>query len=235
MNSECCTLPPCSSDYVAKGSEIVLGDLPAYITGDKQSTKAIVFVYDIFGYHPNTKQVADLLASRGFFVIMPDFFRGEPWNTTPFEMAELVAFLGKRVPPEVIERDTQTAVEYLKAQGVTSIGSVGLCWGGLQTFRGGIAGHFAAVASAHPSMLNADIARALNIPACLLPSKTDADFTEFFEILNAKPFGAKNVHQRFDDMHHGWCGARSDFADPLNAQRTSEAVSILAKFFHNTL
>jgi len=48
---------------------------PAYVVG--QGPKAVVMVHDIFGLHSGRhKQLADEIASRGFLVIVPDFFAG---------------------------------------------------------------------------------------------------------------------------------------------------------------
>ncbi len=75
MNDECRTLPPCESDYTPKGTMSKLGDdLDVYFVGEKGSAKAIVFQYDIFGVHPCSQQVADLLAAQGFRVAMPGKF-----------------------------------------------------------------------------------------------------------------------------------------------------------------
>jgi hypothetical protein len=50
------------------------------VTGSPTSKKAILLVYDIFGFFPQTIQGADLLAEMGdgWQVFMPDFFEAEP-------------------------------------------------------------------------------------------------------------------------------------------------------------
>lgn len=69
---ECYTLPPCESNYTPKGSLTKLDDgMDVYLVGDKGSSKGIVFQYDIFGMHPCSQQVADLLAAQGFRVAIP--------------------------------------------------------------------------------------------------------------------------------------------------------------------
>jgi dienelactone hydrolase len=39
------------------------------------------------------------------------------------------------------------------------------------------------------------------------------------------------ITQRFDDMHHGFCAARGDWTNELQAKRASEAVGIVTDFF----
>ena len=59
----------------------------ADITGPENATKAIVIVFDIFGYFEQTLQGADILAYSGeeqkYKVFMPDLFHGKP---CPIEM-----------------------------------------------------------------------------------------------------------------------------------------------------
>lgn len=47
----------------------------------------------------NTKQFCDVLANHcGYRVVMPDFFRGEPWSPekmTPTDMPALMEWVGK--------------------------------------------------------------------------------------------------------------------------------------------
>lgn len=52
------------------------------VTGPANATKAIIFVFDIFGYFPQTIQGADILSTshdhEKYLVFMPDFFEGKP-------------------------------------------------------------------------------------------------------------------------------------------------------------
>ncbi len=46
-----------------------LGDFPA-----------VVILPDIFGWElPNTRKIADLLATNGIIAVLPDFFEGNSW------------------------------------------------------------------------------------------------------------------------------------------------------------
>jgi hypothetical protein len=59
----------------------------ADVTGPDDATKAIVVVYDIFGYFDQTIQGADILAysdhHQKYKIYMPDWFEGKP---CPIEM-----------------------------------------------------------------------------------------------------------------------------------------------------
>ena len=52
------------------------------VTGPASAKTAILVIYDIFGFFPQTLQGADILANSDknhtYQVFMPDFFEGEP-------------------------------------------------------------------------------------------------------------------------------------------------------------
>ena len=82
-------MPVVHSDYQPKGREIILDAMKVYETGRKDNDRVIIVIYDIFGFHPNTKQVADRVAEMGDFrLVMPDFFRSDPWSLNNFPPAK---------------------------------------------------------------------------------------------------------------------------------------------------
>jgi dienelactone hydrolase len=90
-SAACCStpVPQSTTTYTHKGSIHNLADTKCYIVGPTDAKKAIYFIYDVLGFHDATWQGADILASAGYLVIMPDFF-GEnavkaEWMTLPDE------------------------------------------------------------------------------------------------------------------------------------------------------
>lgn len=82
-SAACCSVPPVvSKDYSQKGKYITVDGLKTYATGPPDAKKAILIIYDIFGYFPQTIQGADILAygdkENQYQVFMPDFFEGSP-------------------------------------------------------------------------------------------------------------------------------------------------------------
>lgn len=83
----CCSVPPVvASGYQARGAYEQVGGMRTYVTGPADATKALVVVFDIFGYFDQTVQGADILAfndAQKYRVYMPDWFGGRP---CPIEM-----------------------------------------------------------------------------------------------------------------------------------------------------
>ncbi|CDP16396.1 unnamed protein product [Coffea canephora] len=50
-----------------------------YVTGHRDSHRAILLIADAFGYEaPNLRKLADKVADTGFFVVVPDFLFSDP-------------------------------------------------------------------------------------------------------------------------------------------------------------
>ncbi|KAG8886413.1 hypothetical protein FRB97_004948 [Tulasnella sp. 331] len=164
---DCCTVPPVvTGKYELKGKYRPFGGLTkVYFTGgSKDSGKAIITVYDVFGLKSQTLQGADIVArSLGIQVIVPDFFDG-------YSIPEIV------FPPSTLEdkklidtwRDTTgdpmmhmddfyAVTDALRSEGFTKIGATGFCWGGkLITVAGRWPEKLDAIASVHPGGVTAD-------------------------------------------------------------------------------
>ncbi|KAK3016184.1 hypothetical protein RJ639_007024 [Escallonia herrerae] len=77
---QCCENPPTLSSSSGAGHEEELGGLKSYISGSLDSSLAVLLVSDIYGYEaPNLRNLADKVAAAGFYVVVPDFLRGDPY------------------------------------------------------------------------------------------------------------------------------------------------------------
>jgi len=245
-HKECCPtdIPAVISNYKGIGSfeKLEVGDekIDLYVTGS--GSKGVLLVYDIFGMHPNPQQVADLIGKQGYTVVIPDFFRGNPWPTDDFPSKEPGA-VGKWINDYPYDKKIKpvmlAAVEYLKKKGVTSVGAVGFCWGGKMVFLASGDHIFKSIATAHPSFLQKEDAEKISGPTCVLPSKDESPMEDIHHILKHNKWHKESIWQRFDDMHHGWVGARggipTDYNDKKTANRAGEAISIFINFFNHTL
>ncbi|MCJ1237458.1 hypothetical protein MMC14_005444 [Varicellaria rhodocarpa] len=240
----CLTTPPVAVtavvDYKEKGRffEIDVGGVGGiggegvgmriYRTGPVTAKKAILIVFDVFGFCPQTLQGADILSTHGkeaYQVFVPDFFLGQnakhEWfvpPATPEKAAAREAFRGpggvadiptgaKKVPGVVKAIEEKIAKEGGK---IESWGSVGMCWGGkiisltspsTPTFTT----PFTASSEVHPARLDPSEASQITIPMCILASGGEKE--EEVDAFEAALKGEKYV-ERFADQVHGWMGAR---------------------------
>jgi dienelactone hydrolase len=259
MSNKCCPtdIQPAINDYKGVGRKVTLeGFFDMYVTGS--GPHAIVIVYDIFGWTPNSEQLADALAQAGkCMVVMPDFMRGQPWPPSNVPVTKEGAFPEGVEPEDGVNvlytwitthptckfdrEDEWTAVKtYLvETHQVTKVGAVGMCWGGKVAFVAAAGGLLDAVATCHGSFLEAADIQAIHVPICMLNSKDEPEQyqTDLKPLILVEPSpNNKNVFKNFPTMHHGWMGTRgtgadTDFGQQEIRDRFSEGVTDLVNFF----
>ncbi|KAJ1995632.1 hypothetical protein GGI25_006268 [Coemansia spiralis] len=231
--SVCCNTPPVKADYTPKGEKSTLGDIECYMAGSKSSRRGIIVNYDIFGFHPNVIQICDILGDFGFYVLLPDLLRGNPLTEADLGKPGVFSEFSKtRGSWETNKPMYNRALKHMKENGITEVGLLGFCWGAhvsvaALTELKGLAGG----AIVHPALIQPGDLGKVNAPLMVLPSKDEADFSEDFNSLKSKSFFSKCYMERFDDMFHGFCGARGDWTNPEQAKRANDAIKLLTKFF----
>ncbi|CAF9942138.1 hypothetical protein IMSHALPRED_003378 [Imshaugia aleurites] len=247
VDKACCSIPAVTThDYKPKGTYTKLADLDVYTIGPSTSTRALIAVYDIFGFTPQTLQGADLLShSLDALVLVPDFFKGKPLSLSLY-------------PPDTDEKK-KTAGEFMQGtanidanakklgevavaakgeyESVKGWGCYGLCWGGkLAVLHSGAGTVFKAAGTAHPGRLAKDDAEKLTVPFICLFSKEDGTpelMKEYWEALEKN--NKENVVEKYGDMHHGWMGARANLEDKENLKEFERGYTQFAKFFDKYL
>merc|ERR1712023_246674 len=99
-------------------------------------TSCVIVIPDIFGNQSARVQlVCDHFASKGFFVMSADHFRGQPWaleKYPPESMDEFGLWFGTEGAPERVQRDFHDVlVPKARAAGALDIVVYGFCWGGM--------------------------------------------------------------------------------------------------------
>ncbi|KAI4523075.1 hypothetical protein K525DRAFT_255012 [Schizophyllum commune Loenen D] len=243
-NKACCSIPPVASDYKPKGTIKPYAQFKnVYVTGPEDSQNAIVCVYDIFGFFPQTQQGADLLSSTLKTVVyMPDFFEPD----APYPIAEfppkdeagqkkLQAFFGSTAAPPKATANLIEFAKKLKEQGKQKVFAYGFCWGGKVVISAGGEGTpLDAVSIVHPAMLSADDASKLTVPLGIYPSKDEPkeeEYEKILEVLSKKPFASKVDGKYYPNMFHGWAAARGDLKNEENKKEYEDVYNRLAQFF----
>ncbi|EEH22058.1 hypothetical protein PABG_04269 [Paracoccidioides brasiliensis Pb03] len=219
----CCSIPPViSKGYEGKGQYHTINGMKTYVTGPENATEAILVIYDIFGFFPQTIQGADIMAfsdpNRKYRVFMPDFFDGSPadisWYppTTNEHKKKLHDFFQtkavpsntlSRIPGVLEEANKMTEGGNFKAWAI-----LGYCWGGKITTLASVKETpFKVAVQCHPAMLDAKDALNVTIPMVLLASKDeDANEVSAFE----KNLEVPHHVETWSTQIHGWMAARSD-------------------------
>jgi len=228
-------------NYEPQGRNVVYGNISFYETLDQTPRRLLIAAYDIFGDTKNSRKFVDLLAEAyGFRIVLPDFYRGEPWDHTkwppiPDEYSEWSTRVANW--DTVVQYDVDNILNlYNEVYNITEAGIFGFCWGGMVSTKAAIqmSDRIKAAGLVHPSSVNNDMANDVNAPMYLFPCSDDPDMLPFYEVLKSK-FGDNSGHRRYDDMCHGFATSMGNFSDPLLWQRVEQTIDILGNFFVRNL
>lgn len=241
QSKACCNVPAIvTKGYKEKGEWITVEGLKTYSTGPADAKRAILIIYDIFGFFPQTLQGADILATSDkehpYQVFMPDFFEGKPadlsWHppqTKEHEQKLGEFFSTQGAPPRTLER-IPGIVQELNKKGIEKWGIVGFCWGGKVVNLASMKDTpFSVAAACHPAMVAADDAPGITIPYAMLPSKDEPkEDVESWE----KGLKVPHIVEWFPDQVHGWMAARSDLEDSKVKSEYERGYKTVLDFFH---
>ncbi|KAJ6260884.1 hypothetical protein Dda_3545 [Drechslerella dactyloides] len=259
----CKTIPPIVAEgYVKKGVDEKINGVNCYVAAPNPTPKSgIIFVYDIFGYFPQTLQGADIMAltDPGHVVIMPDYFNGQPLpiDIIPPNTEEKRTRLGSFFQNEAaLPRTAETTTKvlagvkekfpenpvFLPSRTMRKTDDLvafypSLCWGGKTAtlLAKDIGNGFVAAGQAHPVMIDASEYEGYPVPHLSLFSKDEdtAATQKIGEIVDALKNGS--VHKTYPNDIHGWMGARGNLSNPAEAKSFEQGYTDVVEFFKKTL
>lgn len=207
--SQCCENPPAalSSSCGGSGSLVELAGLKVYATGSPDSNFAILFISDVFGYEaPNLRKLADKVAAAGFYVVVPDFFYGDPYKPENTEKP-LPVWIQSHGTDKGFE-DAKPVIAALKNKGTSAIGAAGFCWGAKVVVELSKSDYLQAAVLLHPSLVTVDDIKELKAPIAILGAEIDKIsppelLKQFEEVLSSKR-EINGYVKIFPGVAHGW-------------------------------
>ncbi|CAN8258353.1 unnamed protein product [Cochlearia groenlandica] len=231
--TQCCENPPVLNRVSGSGHVEKLGGLDAYVTGSLDSKLCILLVSDIFGYEaPNLRAIADKVAASGFYVVVPDYFYGDPYNPSNQERP-IPVWLKDHGADKGFE-DTKPILEAIKNLGVTAIGAAGMCWGAKVVAELSKQELIQAAVLLHPSFVTVDDIKGVKAPIAILGAEFDnlsppSLLKQFEEILASKP-EVNSYVKVFPKVSHGWT-VRYDTDDAEAVKAAEEAHKEMLDWF----
>ncbi|CDY18109.1 BnaA01g23700D [Brassica napus] len=197
------------------------------------SGHCVLLVSDIYGYEaPNLRALADKVAASGFYVVVPDYFYGDPYD--PSHQDRSVPIWIKDHGPDKGFEDTKPVLEAIKNKGITAIGAAGMCWGGKVVVELSKEELIQAAVLLHPTYVTVDDIKDVKVPIAILGAEDDfltppALVKQFEEILASKPEVSSYV-KIFPNVSHGWT-TRYDINDPEAVKAAEEAHKEMLDWF----
>ncbi|KAF7813740.1 endo-1,3-1,4-beta-D-glucanase-like [Senna tora] len=237
-------LKPSNPDPNGGGGHVEkIGGLDTYVTGPANSKLAVLLISDIMAeahyFTPGNSyllKLADKVATAGYYVVVPDFFYGDPYNPENADRPVLV-WLKDHGPDKGFE-DAKRVIEALKGKGVSSVGAAGFCWGAKVVVELAKSGPIKAAVLLHPSLVTVDDIKDVDTPISILGAEIDKvsppELVRQFEPILAAKSGVDGHVKIFPKVVHGWT-VRYNEDDPEAVKPAEEAHQDMLEWFDNYL
>ncbi|XP_047319341.1 endo-1,3;1,4-beta-D-glucanase-like [Impatiens glandulifera] len=222
---QCCENPPVLSSVSGLGSVDYVGGLKSYVSGSSSSKLAVVLISDIFGYEaPKLRNIADKIAKAGFYVVVPDFLKGDPYDPTNAARA-LPVWIKDHGTDKGFE-DAKIVIADLKSKGIESIGAAGFCWGAKVVVELSNYPYIQAAVLLHPSFVSVEDIEGVKVPISVLGAENDQMspvelVNKFGEVLKAKQ-EVPYLIKIFPGVSHGW-SVKYDDNNPKAVESAEES------------
>ncbi|XP_050236104.1 endo-1,3;1,4-beta-D-glucanase-like [Mercurialis annua] len=233
--SQCCENPPTLIPGYGAGSVTEIGGLKAYVSGPSDSKLSVLLISAIFGYEePSLRKLADKAAAAGFYVVVPDFFNGDPYVPENVEGHRPLPVWIKSHGTDKGYEDAKPVIAALKSKGISAIGAAGFCWGAKVVVELSKSDHIQAAVILHPSFVTVDDIRESKAPIAVLGAENDhlsppSLLKQFEEVLSAKT-EINSYVKIFPGVSHGW-SIRYDTEDESSVRSAEEAQKDMLDWF----
>ncbi|KAM0954229.1 putative dienelactone hydrolase, alpha/Beta hydrolase [Dioscorea sansibarensis] len=234
--SQCCQNPPTLNPSSGHGTVVEdIGGLKAYTVGSPESKLAVLLVSDVYGYEaPNLRKLADKVAAAGFYVVVSDFFHGDPYVP---EVVPISTWIQAHGTAKGFE-EAKPVVEALKCSGISAIGAAGFCWGAKVVAELAKSEDIKAAVMLHPSLVTVEDIKEVKVPLAVLGAEIDRTsppslLKEFEKILSTKP-EVDSFVKIFPGVAHGWT-VRYDVNDEAAVKNAEEAHQNMLGWFSKYL
>ncbi|KAF5465614.1 hypothetical protein F2P56_015599 [Juglans regia] len=230
---QCCSNPPTLNPSAGTGHVEQLGGLSSYISGSPNSKLAVLLISDVFGYEaPNLRKLADKVAATGFFVVVPDFFHGDPY--VPENTHRPIPVWIKDHGTDKGFEAAKPVLEAVKSKGFSAVGAAGFCWGAKVVVELAKAELIQAAVLLHPSLVTVDDIKGVKAPIAILGAEIDNIsppelLKQFEEVLTARS-EVDGYVKIFPKVAHGWT-VRYDVEDEAAVKPAEEAHQNLLEWF----
>ncbi|KAK1562889.1 hypothetical protein Q3G72_018569 [Acer saccharum] len=233
---QCCSNPPTLNPASGAGHVEKLGGLDTYVSGLPDSKLAVFLISDVHGYEaPNLRKLADKIAAAGFYVVVPDFFYGDPYSAKAGK--PIRTWLEGHGTDKGVE-DAKPVIEALKSKGISAIGAVGFCWGAKVVVQLAKREVIQAAVLCHPSFVTVDDIKGVEVPIAVLGAEIDhlsppSLLKQFEEVITANN-EVDGYVKIFPKVEHGWT-VRYDVGDEAAVKPAEEAHQNMLEWFANVL
>ena len=217
-----------------KGEDLIYyKDVTGYFAGEKNADRpGLVLIQEWWGLNNEIKAEADKFADLGYNVLAVDLYNGKV-ATTREEAQEF----RNAVDQEEAIANMQAAVEYLRANGSTKIGSLGWCFGGQKSLQLALSGSDLDATVIYYGNVETPKDQLATIKWPVLGIFGDAD--QVVPVSEVEAFEASLNELNIDNEIYMYEGVGHAFANPTNQdfapEETKDAMEKTVEFLERTL
>ncbi|XP_076927327.1 endo-1,3;1,4-beta-D-glucanase-like [Bidens hawaiensis] len=231
---ECCRNPPVISKGEESGEVLQIASLSSYVSGKLDSKIAVILVSDVFGYEaPKLRQVADKVASAGYYALVPDFLNGDPMTAE----TKIDDWIINHEPEQAVVEYARPVIQALKDKGITKVGAAGFCWGAKVVVELAKDAEIQVAAILHPTYVTLDDIKGIKVPIAILSAELDEmNPPELIKEYEAALAANKVEHfvKIYPGVNHGWTSRYND-DDAAEVKNAEEAQQDLVDWFKKYL
>ncbi|KAI3899101.1 hypothetical protein MKW92_021738 [Papaver armeniacum] len=230
VGSQCCENPPDLSLSSGIGCVEDIGGLESYVSGSLVSKLGILLVSDVFGFEaPNLRKLADKVAATGYYVVIPNFFHGDP-----FTPEKTMATWYQSHQPDDAAEEARPVIEALRSKGITAIGAAGICWGAKVSVELSKLDDLKAIVMLHPSLVTVEDIKEIKVPISILGAEVDhmspPELVKKFEEILSTKAEVDSFVKIFNGVRHGWT-VRYNIKNEEVVKRAEEAHHDMLEWF----
>ncbi|GJN14281.1 hypothetical protein PR202_gb01083 [Eleusine coracana subsp. coracana] len=180
---------------------------------------------------PNLRKIADKVASSGYFVVVPDFFHGDPYAPENAERP-IPVWIKSHTPAKGFE-EAKPIIAALKEKGMSKVGAAAKVVVELAK-----AHEIQAAVLLHPSVVTVDDVKEVKCPISILGAEIDKisppELVRQFEQVLSANSGVDHFVKIFPGVSHGW-SVRYSHDDASAVKSAEEALADMMDWFNKNL
>ncbi|XP_068659543.1 endo-1,3;1,4-beta-D-glucanase-like isoform X2 [Aristolochia californica] len=177
------------------------------------------------------RKLADKVAAAGFYAVVPDFFHGDPYDPTKYPSRQ---DWSKSHGTDKGYEDAKAVIAEIKRKGVSTIGALGICWGGKVVVESAKNHEIQAAVMFHPSNVTVDDIKEVKCPISILAAEIDQgtppELVKRYEVALSAKHEIDSFVKIFTGVAHGWT-VRYDVNDEAAVRRAEEAHIYMLDWF----